>query len=346
MSESSLAVVSRVLDSVVARGAHVAPEELHQLLHAQNLVLGETEAQDVFDQVNIQLSGYGKLQSLFQPGVTDILVNHPDSVWWDSGDGLKLAPVRFESDSEVRQLAVRLAISAGRRLDDSLPSVDATLPDGVRLHAVLPPISPRGTSISLRIPAATPLTLEQWFDPARGCDPALRDSISDLIATKATCVISGATGSGKTTLLRSLIAASPPRRWLIVEEMSELNIELPHVVSLQGRLPNVEGKGEIGLDFLVRQTLRMRPDSVVVGEIRGSEVVQWLLAVSSGHGGSLTTVHADSAHDAVSRLALLASMTHVPLDVMREIVLSSVDAVIHCDRKFGWRRIAEIKRLK
>ena len=230
-------------------------------------------------------------------------------------------------------------MSAGRRLDESQPFVDALLADGVRLHAVLPPISGDCPAISLRIPRPTRGGLDHWIQTASSVH---REQLLELIAVNATVVVSGATGSGKTTLLRALVQQASARRVVILEDTSELQVVAPHVVALESRLANAEGRGAISLRQLVRQSLRMRPDSIVIGEVRGDEVVDWLLAITSGHRGSATTVHAHSSVQALERLELLASLAGVSAEFARILIRQSVDAIIHCERTVSSRRISDI----
>lgn len=334
--ESVAAAVSHVL---VSRVQAPSLANVSTALEELRVVVPTASRDELVQEVCAELVGYGRLTPLLSGEATDVLVNNVGVVWWDRGDGLERADVEFGSVAEMRQLAVRLAVSAGRRLDESQPFVDAQLADGVRLHAVLPPISGGCPVISLRIPRPARGGLEHWLDTASSIH---REQLVELLATNSTVVVSGATGSGKTTLLRALVHHAAPRRIVILEDTSELQVVAPHVVALESRLANAEGRGAISLRHLVRQSLRMRPDAIVIGEVRGDEVVDWLLAITSGHRGSATTVHAHSSVQALERLELLASLSGVPADFARTLIRQSVDAIIHCERSASTRHIADI----
>lgn len=331
-----------VVDVLVDRALPPNRASIELALHELRCVLDDAAVEELLLGVRASLSGYGELTRLITPATTDVLINGCGAVWVDTGHGLMLSDFAFNNPAEVRQLAVRLAVSAGRRLDDAQPYVDAQLPDGARLHAVLPPVSTSGPVLSLRFPRQATLPLDYWLESMR---VELRETFQVLLRTNATLVVSGATGSGKTTLLRSLLVNMQPRRAVVIEDTAELAVELPHIVSLQGRLASAEGRGLITARDLVRQSLRMRPDAIVVGEVRGAEVLDWLLAVTSGHAGSLTTVHAHSAHHALERLELLAALSGLSTDFVRMLVLQSVDAVVHCTNRSGQRRITDIRVL-
>lgn len=291
-----------------------------------------------------ELAGAGPLQPLLQqPGVTDVLVNAPDSVWVDGGAGLQRSTVQFADEAAVRGLAQRLAAAAGRRLDDASPYVDAALPDGTRLHAVLPPVAPGGTCLSLRTFTARAFTitdLEVAGTLRRGAAGLLRA----IIRARAAFLVSGGTGSGKTTLLASMLGLVDPReRLILVEDAPELRPAHPHVVRLTARPPNVEGAGEVSLRDLVRQALRMRPDRLVVGEVRGAEVVELLTALNTGHSGSGGTLHANSAGQLPARLEALGALGRLDRHAVRSQVAAALQVGIHLDRQpDGGRVLAEI----
>jgi pilus assembly protein CpaF len=287
--------------------------------------------------VTAELSGTGPLEPLLsRPDVTDVLVNGPSEVWVDCGRGLERSPVRFPDDGAVRRLAQRLATGAGRRLDDASPFVDAALPDGTRLHAVLPPITPR-TAISLRVLRRRRFTLAQL------APPGVADLLRSLIAGRLTVLVSGGTGSGKTTLLGAMLGTAPHQeRLVIIEDAAELVIDHPHVVRLVSRAPNVERQGEIGLRELVRQALRMRPDRLVVGEFRGAEMAELLVALNTGHEGSAATVHANAARDVPARLAALGALAGLSRAAVSSQVIAAIDVVVHLVRAAGTRRVEEI----
>lgn len=279
-------------------------------------------------------------------GVTDILVNGTREVWIDDADGLRRVEYLFPDEAAVRRLAVRLASSCGRRLDDACPWVDARLANGMRLHAVLAPLSRGGTTISLRLPAATPFTLAD-LEERRMFDAAMRRRLLEIVTSGEPVLLSGGTGTGKTTLLAALLAAVPAHERIVVtEDSAELNIAHPHVVYLEGRPPNVEGAGAVSLRDLVRQSLRMRPDRLIVGEVRGAEVVDLLNALNTGHSGGAATVHANSAADALVRLELLALQAGLGRDAARMAISTAFRTVIHITRgSDGRRRVREIARV-
>lgn len=288
--------------------------------------------------VAAELSGAGPLEPLLGlPGITDVLVNAPDDVWLDRGRGLERAGVAFADDIAVRRLAQRLAAVAGRRLDDSSPFVDAAMPDGTRLHAVLPPITPH-TTLSLRVLARRRFELRDLVEFR------VAAVLRAIVAARLTVVISGSTGTGKTTLLGALLGCvSPDERLVIIEDAAELVTSHPHAVRLVTRTANVEGTGAIGLRELVRQALRMRPDRLVVGEFRGAEMAELLVALNTGHEGGAATLHANTAADVPARLAALGALGGLTLSAVASQVASALDVVVQLRHgRFGSRGVAEI----
>src|SRR6185295_3161871 len=288
-------------------------------------------------EVAAELAGAGPLEHLLElPGITDVLVNGPSEVWLDRGFGIERAAVTFPDDAAVRRLAQRLAAGAGRRLDDSSPFVDATLPDGTRLHAVLPPITAHPT-ISLRVLQRRRFTLAQL------APPDLAELLAAVVAARLAVLVSGGTGSGKTTLLGTMLAtATPDERLVVIEDAAELEIDHPHIVRLVTRAPNVEGQGAIGLRELVRQALRMRPDRLIVGEFRGAEMAELLVALNTGHEGGAATVHANTAGDVPARLVALGALAGLSRAAVISQVLGAIDVIVHLRRDGGSRRIDEI----
>lgn len=331
------ALRSAVVDSA-QRGAGIS-----EVVRAQVLADGatlDTLVQDVAREVH----GLGPLAVWANdPGVTDILVNGTREVWVDDVSGLHRVEYRFSDEAAVRRLAVRLASSAGRRLDDASPWVDARLPNGMRLHAVLHPLSRGGTTISLRLPAVTPFTLGD-LEERRMFDAATRRKLLRMVGSGVPALISGGTGTGKTTLLAALLAAVPERERIVVaEDSAELHVAHPHVVYLEGRPPNVEGAGAVNLRDLVRQSLRMRPDRLIVGEVRGAEVLDLLNALNTGHSGGAATVHANSAADALVRLELLALQAGLSREAAQIAIRTAFRCVVHIERGTdGRRRVREV----
>lgn len=295
------------------------------------------------DAVHAAVAGAGALQALLdEPGVTDVLVAEAGSVWVDRGCGLERSPTDLGDEAQVRALAVRLAAAGGRRLDDASPVVDARLPDGTRLHAVLPPVAQDGTVMSLRVLRRQRLGLADLV-ASRMVDPALAPVLRALVAGRATVLVSGATGSGKTTLLASLLALVPAdERIVCLEESAELAPHHPHVVRLVTREPNVEGAGAVDLVALVRAALRMRPDRIVLGECRGAEVREVLAAFNTGHDGGWATLHANAVQDVPARLAAMAALAGMDGAALAAQAAAALDAVVHLRRDKGRRWVAQV----
>lgn len=309
-----------------------------EVLDAEAVVLGETGALRARSELAALVLGAGPLEPLMaDPQVTDVLVNAASGVWVDRGDGLTRTDCEVGDEAAVRRLAVRLAGLAGRRLDDSSPYVDGLLPGGVRLHAVLPPIAVEGSHISLRVPrkaAPSLVELAQWGMVG----PGLLRVLKALVSRRCSFVVSGGTGSGKTTLLGALLGEVDVReRLVIVEDVRELAIVHPHVVRLQSRPANVEGRGEVGLTSLVRQSLRMRPDRLVVGEVRGAEVREMLAALNTGHEGGCGTLHANTAADVVARFEALGALAALDPEAVHAQLMSAVQVIVHVRRSSACR---------
>jgi pilus assembly protein CpaF len=340
-------LVDRVSARLVRAGEPPTSARVVAALRAEGVVLGDRGLLDVVGAVTRELTGAGPLEALLaDPGTSDVLVNGPDEVWVDRGDGLSRAPVAFADEAAVRRLAQRLAASAGRRLDTAAPTVDARLPGGVRLHAVLPPISPHGTLISLRVVARRTYSLSELEDLG-SLVPEMTAALRELVAARLAFLITGGTGTGKTTLLSTLLShVAPSERIVLVEDSGELAPDHPHVVRLEARLPNAEGAGGVGLRDLVRQALRMRPDRLVVGEVRGPEVVDLLAALNTGHEGGCGTVHANTADALPARLEALAATAGLGRDALHSQLAAAVQAVVHLVRgRDGLRRVAVIAAL-
>ncbi len=317
-----------VLGSDAITHDHVA-----RALTEEGVVLSEQALTSLVIELEREFNGAGILQPLIETaGVTDVLVNGADRVWWDRGGGLEQTDIAFKSEMDVRRYAQRLATSAGRRLDDSAPMVDAQLPDGTRFHCVLAPISTDGTTISLRIPSRTTFTLESLLQ-AGSIDQELRSLLVAIVQSRLSFLISGGTGTGKTTVLGALLAhVDSQHRIVITEDSAELNPQHPHVVRMQSRLPNIEGAGAITLRDLLRNSLRMRPNRIVVGEVRGAEVVELLSALNTGHEGGCGTVHANSPTDVPARLEALGLTAGLDRTALHALVGAGLDVIIHLQR--------------
>jgi pilus assembly protein CpaF len=307
------------------------------------LLLDSGALSELSGQLSAELTGAGPLEDLLAvAGVTDVLVNAPDQVWIERGGGLERTRVRFDSDAAVRRLASRLAAQAGRRLDDAAPFVDAVLPDGTRLHAILPPLVAH-PSLSLRVLSRRRLAVADLV--ALGAMPAeLSELLIAVVRARLTLLISGGTGTGKTTLLSALLGTvSDAERIITIEDAAELTVRHPHVVALLARSANVERAGAVDLRELVRQALRMRADRLVVGEFRGAEIVELLAALNTGHDGGAATVHANSVEDVPARLVALAALGGMTASALAAQAASALDALVHIRRdRAGLRRIEQL----
>jgi pilus assembly protein CpaF len=306
--------------------------------------VGDATVLAVHEALRRDVVGAGPLEPLLRAeGVTDVLVNGPEEVYLDRGEGLERTDVRFRDDDSVRRLAQRLAALGGRRLDDASPCADSRLPDGTRFHAVLAPLARPGTVVSLRVPRARGFSLEELVERGTVTDEGAR-LLRRVVSGRLAFLVTGGTGSGKTTLLASLLSRVPrEERIVLVEDASELRPAHPHVVALEARPANVEGAGVITVRDLVRQALRMRPDRLVVGEVRGGEVVELLAALNTGHEGGCGTIHANSAVDVPARVEALALAAGLGREAAHSQLASAVDVVLHLSRRRdGARRLAQV----
>lgn len=352
MSALPAGLVASVREELItepdATGAADDPTRLHTAVRRRSGGLGPAAALELLRAVEAELIGAGPLAGLLSdPGVTDILVNGPAEVWVERGGGLDRVALAFTGEEEVRRLAVRLASAAGRRLDTGVPFVDARLPGGVRLHAVLAPVAVDGTCISLRLHRHHPLDVDELVRSG-SLAKGVAEVLEAMMAARLAFLVSGGAGTGKTTLLGALLArAGANERLLIVEDAAELVVNHPHLVRLEARPPNVEGAGEITLRDLVRQALRMRPDRLIVGEIRGQEVLDMLLAGNTGHDGGITTVHANGVGDVPARVEALAMLAGVGRMAAHSLLASAMCAAVQLRRAAsGFRWVAEIAVLE
>ncbi|MFB6592094.1 TadA family conjugal transfer-associated ATPase [Streptomyces diastaticus] len=345
---SAVVAEAGLLDAVrrhlAEEGAEPTEARVAQALREQGRMLGGAEVLRTAARLRSEIAGAGPLEPLLaDPEVTDVLVCAPDRVWVDRGGGLELSGVRFADAEAVRGLARRLAAVAGRRLDDARPWVDARLPDGTRMHAVLPPVAVGCTCLSLRVVRPKAFTLAELV--AAGTLPPGGDRLlAALVGARLSFLISGGTGSGKTTLLSALLGlVGPAERIVLAEDSAELRPDHPHVVRLETRPANQEGRGAVALDDLVRQALRMRPDRLVVGEVRGAEVLHLLAALNTGHQGGAGTVHANAAADVPARLEALGTAAGLDRAALHSQVAAALSVVLHLARDpDGRRRLAEI----
>ncbi|TWP34355.1 TadA family conjugal transfer-associated ATPase [Leekyejoonella antrihumi] len=327
----------------IRAGHEPTSERVDHVAEIDSAVLGATSVQRLRSRLSADVFGAGPLEPLIaDPEVTDVLVNGVAGVWVDRGQGLEPVGTVLGDSAAVRRLAVRLATLAGRRLDETCPYVDGLLPGGVRLHAVLPPLVEGAAHISLRVPRATILRLDDLVR-AGSVDARGRQVLRRLVASRVAFVVTGGTGSGKTTLLAALLSEiDPTERIVIAEDVRELNVDHPHVVRLEGRSPNVEGTGAVSLTTLVRQSLRMRPDRLVVGEVRGAEVRELLSALNTGHEGGCGTVHANTCGDVVARFEALGALAGMPQPAVHAQLASALQVVVHVRREGGRRYVAQI----
>jgi pilus assembly protein CpaF len=316
-----------------------------RMVSREGPVLTTAERVRLIRQVVDESVGLGVLEPLLADDtVTEIMVNGPDEVWVERDGRLERHDLRFESTDQLLQTIDRIVSQVNRRVDESSPMVDARLPTGERVNVIIPPLSLVGPVLTIRrFPRL--FTLDELVDNGT-VDAPTADLLRAFVRARLNIVISGGTGAGKTTLLNALSAAVPSHERIVtVEDSAELRLQQPHVVPLEARPANVEGRGQISIRDLVRNSLRMRPDRIIVGEVRGPETVDMLQALNTGHEGSLVTVHANSADDAVSRLETLATMSdlQVPFDALRDQINQAIHVIVQIDRGAdGRRRVTEV----
>jgi pilus assembly protein CpaF len=318
---------------------------LGHIISREGPVLSPTERTSVIRRVVDEALGLGILEPLLEdPTVTEIMVNGPDRIYVERGGRVEAVPVRFASAEQLLQTIERIVSTVNRRVDESNPMVDARLPSGERVNVIIPPLALTGPTLTIRrFPRA--YTLPELIELGT-LDEHMVTLLAAFVRARCNVIVSGGTGSGKTTLLNALSGLIPENERIItVEDAAELQLQQEHVIRLETRPPNVEGHGRVTIRDLVRNSLRMRPDRIIVGEVRGGETLDMLQAMSTGHDGSLATVHANSAEDAVLRLQTLASMSEVqiPFEALRDQINSAVDVIVQLQRHAdGGRRISEI----
>jgi pilus assembly protein CpaF len=347
----SASLIDRVRERLAAESGPLRPNVVAAAIRAESGgVLGDSEVLRSLRVLQTELTGAGVLEPLLcADGTTDVLVTAPDAVWIDDGNGLRRSAIQFADEAAVRRLAQRLALSAGRRLDEAQPWVDGQLTGlgtgqfSVRLHAVLPPIAAGGTCLSLRV--LRPATQDLAALTGSGTiAPDAATLLEDIIGARLAFLISGGTGAGKTTLLSAILGAvAADERIVCVEDAAELAPGHPHLVKLVARCANVEGAGEVTVRDLVRQALRMRPDRIVVGEVRGAEVVDLLAALNTGHDGGAGTVHANNSAEVPARLEALAALGGLDRAALHSQLAAAVQVILHVSRnRTGARRLNEI----
>jgi len=324
-------------EKLTASAEPVTAARIAEAVRVSGLALGSATTGELVRTLRDELVGLGPLQPLVEePGVTDVLVDGQQAVWTDGLRGLRRTEVRFASEEQVRGLARRLIALSGGRLDEGQPCADGRIGD-CRIHAVIPPIAVEGTMISVRVSRGSVATIEelarQW-----SCAHVWTPVIRAMVAAKLNCLISGSTGSGKTSLLAAMLGECPAdERIIIVEDTTELRPNHPHVLHLQQRRGNVEGAGQLGMGQLVRETLRMRPDRLIVGECRGAELKDFLTAMNTGHQGAAGTVHANSPAAVPARLIAMGALADLPPESVALQASAALDAVIHVERRYGLR---------
>jgi pilus assembly protein CpaF len=343
-------LVERVRRRLAVQGADVSAAAVADAVRAEaGGVAGHGDVLEAVRRLRQELVGLGPLEELIaDEAVTDVLVTAPDQVWVDGAEGLRRTRIRFADESAVRRLAQRLALAAGRRLDDAQPYVDGWLPGvgphgRVRLHAVLPPVAADGTCIALRVLRQATFDLQQ-LHRSGAFDAETARVLEAIVSARLAFLVSGGTGAGKSTLLGALLGVVPARERIVcVEDAQELAPRHPQFVRLVSRPPNIEGAGEITLHDLVRQALRMRPDRLVVGEVRGGEVVPMLNALNTGHEGGAATVHANAPAEVPARLEGLAALGGLSREGLHSQLAAAVHVVLHMRRQDGGvRALTEI----
>jgi len=321
-------------------------ELFEQILAEEGIVLSRQERHRLFEQISAEILGLGPLQNLLEDeSITEVMVNGPKNIYVERGGKIHRVPMSFESDDHVLRIIDRIVAPLGRRIDESSPYVDARLPDGSRVNAVIPPISLVGPTITIRKFSKNPITIEQLVKFGSITPEALQ-FLKACVEARLNVVISGGTGSGKTTLLNILSQFIPSdERIITIENAAELQLRQEHVVTLESRPPNIEGRGEVTIRQLVVNSLRMRPDRIIVGEIRDEAALDMLQAMNTGHDGSMTTAHSNSPRDTLARvetMTLMAGM-ELPIRAIREQISSAVDMVVHQERlRDGSRKVVNV----
>jgi pilus assembly protein CpaF len=320
-----------------------------EILLERRIMLGQREQQELTKKLVDEMVGFGPLEPLLaDEAVTDIMVNGPDQVYVEKGGKLTLTDVTFRNNAHVMNVAQRIVSRVGRRIDESVPLVDARLPDGSRVNIIAPPLALDGTSISIRKFSKKKITLDVMVR-TKNISPAMCTVLKIAAASRLNILISGGTGSGKTTLLNAMSRMiDVGERIVTIEDAAELQLQQPHVVRLETRPPNIEGRGEITMRDLVKNALRMRPDRIILGEIRSAEAIDMLQAMNTGHDGSLSTIHANSTREALIRLENMVSMGGHSLSErsMRTQIANAIDMIVQVERmRDGIRRITQVSEV-
>lgn len=322
---------------------------INQFMLEEKVVISKTDKETLLTRLIDESVGFGPIEQLLKdPSITEILVNGSKEIFVERHGRLEPSPIKFKDEEHVRHIVDRVIAPLGRRIDESSPMVDARLPDGSRVNAVIPPISLNGTLLSIRKFRKEPFEMEDLL-ALGSLNPKMAEFIKGIVEAKLNVLISGGTGSGKTTLLNAVAKSIPPsERVITIEDSAELRLNRGSVVGMEARPPNVEGRGEVSIRQLVKNALRMRPDRIIVGEVRGAEAFDMLQAMNTGHEGSLTTVHSNSPVDAVNRvegMVVMAGMD-LPTEIIREYIVGALDFIVQADRLGdGKRKIVNISEI-
>ena len=324
-------------------------EQLHKALAQERLALTAQERQSVVQSVFDDVLGYGPIDTLLRdPNINEIMVNGPEKVYVERNGKIVLTDVRFVDENHVRRIIDKIVSQVGRRIDEATPMVDARLPDGSRVNVIIHPLAIGGPFMTIRRFSADPYQVHDLVQFGTITEQ-VANFIDACVRGRLNIVVSGGTGTGKTTMLNVLSSFIPPdERIITIEDAKELQLQQPHVLCCEARPPNIEGKGEVKIRDLVKNSLRMRPDRIVVGEVRGSEALDMLQAMNTGHDGSITTVHSNSPRDTLSRIETMALMAgmELPVRVIREQMASALDVIVHLSRlRDGTRRVTHVSEV-
>lgn len=336
--------------SNVERLRKTVEETFNLVLEQENVVISRSDRTRLFEQIAAEILGYGPIEPLLKDeSITEIMVNGPKKVYFERDGKIYKSDITFEDDDHVKRIIDRIISPLGRRCDESSPMVDARLPDGSRVNAVIPPISLVGPVLTIRKFAKHFLTAEDYIRLGT-LTPEVVEFLKACVLARLNIIVSGGTGTGKTTFLNLLSGWIPPdERIITIEDAAELQLRQEHVITLETRKPNIEGKGEITIRDLVINALRMRPDRIVVGECRGKEALDMLQAMNTGHDGSMTTAHSNSPRDTLSRLETMVLMAgyELPVKAIREQISRAIDLIIHLERlKDGSRKVVNVTEVQ